>query len=79
MENISKDIVCSAGEKHKTTDLMKIKAKYLKLCDGSAAERHTAKSAAPAATPASAVQTDMDAMATAGGIDVVMDVTQGTV
>lgn len=70
-ENFSNAIVCSAGEKRKATEPMKIKANYLKLRNKSAAERHAAKAAAPAATSASTVQAAMDAVVVTGSIDVV--------
>ena len=82
-ENLTKGIVCSAGEKRKATKPMQIKAKYLKIRNESAAERHAvkvaSKAAAPVAAPTSTLQAAMDAVAAAGGMDVVMAATQGTI
>ena len=42
-ENLTKGIVCSAGEKRKATKPIQMKAKYPKICNESAAEQHADK------------------------------------
>ena len=82
-ENLTKGIVCSAGEKRKATKPMQIKDKYLKIRNESAAEPHVvkvaSKVAAPIAAPTGTLQADIDLVAAAGGMDVVMAATQGTI
>ena len=62
---------------------MQSKAKYLKIRNESAAERHAVKVAskatAPVAAPTSTLQAAMDVVAAAGGMYVVMAATQGAI